>query len=250
MTKGRKPKERQRAFLRGDKEKEIVRFILENADLAREPLAEKMIAEIDWGVKAPEPEVLWKKISKYRNREPNPQDQPWHMGSLDRYPHSAEGVAAIMVAYRFAVQHEGSITIRQAKWIARLCEVPSRMFPAGPSDEELATLLIIWACEYANWELWCEVAGEENFNTTNIDYRIATRVVAPVDQWETVAEVLVKSSAHAPRELREWASEPEGKDSIRRQKEMREIVRRVEDNPDLAGDKELWARFDSLKEGK
>lgn len=135
MTKGRKPKKRLRAFLRGDKEREILDYVLKNSGMDRTALAEKMLAEIEWGAKPPEVEVLLKKISGYRNRTPSPEDQPWHMGILNDvkgfpdFPRSPSGVAAIMGARRFTIRRSVTLTIRQAKWIARLCEVPRWLYP-------------------------------------------------------------------------------------------------------------------------
>lgn len=247
----------RRAHLR-DKEPLIYRFVMANPEMTREPLAEKMIAEIDWGGKTPEPEVLWKKISKYRNREPIPQDQPWHIGTLNgpafkdsltslTFP---EGLGAVVGACRFAAQRDATLTIRQAKWIGRLCAVPKRMFPEL-GDKELLHLLIFWALQYASAEISSEVLGEP-FVTTGLDYYLWTEYPPPPPggyRFEAMAAHMLKAQAShdAPRRQREWLKDPANRETVRRRKEIRAILQdpKFAESPELGDRLELLVREDT-----
>lgn len=126
--------QRQRARIK-EKEGDILQLVVDNPRMKREALAEKMIAKIDWGGKAPEPEVLWKKISKYRKslKKPGPLDQPWHLGTLSAYPIPPEALPMVIRWWLFAAEfpreNEESydvyetaaptFTIRYAQWIGR-----------------------------------------------------------------------------------------------------------------------------------
>jgi len=243
----------KRAHLR-DKEQLILQFVMNNPGVAREPLADKMIAEIDWGAKAPEPEVLWKKISKYRNREPNPQDQPWHIGALNDSAFkdsltsltSPEGLAAVVGACRFAARRDATLTIRQAKWIGRLSAVPKQVFPEL-DDKEILHLLIFWALQYASAEMLSEVLGEKTFVTTSLDYYLTTEYPPPPHggyRFEEMAAHSLKAQAShdAARKQREWLKEPSNQEKVRKRKEMGAILR----NPRQAKDPESGDRFESL----
>lgn len=131
---------KRRAYVK-DKEKEIIAFVLANPGVAREPLAQKMIDEIDWGGKAPEPEVLWKKISKYRNVEPDPQDGPWHLSIQDADPRLAipnDAIPAVLKVWARRAEKDIGFTIREAKWVARLSGVV-------PDMAELSRLATVYA---------------------------------------------------------------------------------------------------------
>ena len=131
--------------------------------IRRELLAKKIIP--------PAVSTLKSMVSTARNRKTSPEDQPWHMGTFKLYNPSAVGLAEIVAAYRFAARHDAALTIRQAKWIGRLSAVPKRLFPDF-SDEEVTTWLIIWACDYADDEVWSEVA-KEPLNTADLDSLLA-----------------------------------------------------------------------------
>jgi len=125
-------------------------------------------------------------ISTARNRKPSPEEQPWHMGTFKQYAPSSVGLSGIMAAYRFAVQHKTTLTIREAKWIGRLSVVAQRMF-VTLSDRELGPLLITWALEYAEEEIWSEVS-KEPFDTTKLDSWVAMGDHMP-SEWELGARL-------------------------------------------------------------
>jgi hypothetical protein len=224
----------------------VVSRALGEPDTLRDDLAVKLEPEIrEMGYAPPARTTMWKMISAARNREPSPEDEPWHMSTLNDYPMSPEGLAATMEAYQFAAQYHAILTIRQAKWIARLSAVPRQLFPKGLSENELVGLRIIWALRYAQWELWCEVA-KESFDTTALDDQLATLKVKPLDQWETMAAFLLLGTPLEARKFRELANGPLGRQCIRRQRELLSIARRVTANPELMNDSEVTGRIGSL----
>lgn len=245
--------EPRRAMITSTEERLIHEYSTERyPNMGREELAEKMVAEIDWPTKEPAVEVLVRKISHYRQlhrqrRVDSPLDQPWHMGTLEleKYPQTPEGLAAVIAAYRFAAQHDATLTIRQAKWIGRLHAVPKRMWPEL-TDKELLPLLIYWALNYASTEVWSEVS-KDPFVTTPLDYWLVTDYPPPPREgyrFEAMAVDSLKklASSHATRRLREWLEEPRNKEKVRRRKEIVAILQ----NPKLAEDQELGERLDSL----
>jgi hypothetical protein len=241
-------------------EQYVLRRASKDRKTPRDKLADNLTVELrKLGKTPPAKDTLKKMISGERNREPFPEDQPWSMGTLKEYRRSPEAIAAIMEAYRFAVEHNGKLTIRQAKWIEHLSEVPRRMFPEGPNEKALTALLIIWACQYAQQEIWSELT-KKPLITTGLDHSIAMRHVGPVDQWETLAAFLLleqpTESELLPGEevdsrpqiaiMNEWTSRPMNKRSLERQDKIDKILRRMSDSPELANDATLKAQLASL----
>jgi hypothetical protein len=110
------------------------------------------------GEPVPGEETLMRMISEERNKDPNPEDQPWHFGTLNDYPLSPEGLKAVLEAYWFADRHGATLTIREAKWIGRLCAVP-KMFPRL-RDKDVIPWLISWGCDCADEEVLSEASGD------------------------------------------------------------------------------------------
>ena len=203
----------------------IISRVMGDHETPRDDLSVKLEGEIrKMGYAPPERSTMKKMISAVRNREPNPEDQPWHMGTLSDPAFndspisrmSPEGLAAVLGAYRFAAQHNATLTIRMAKWIGRLSVTAQRMFPTL-SDRELGPMLIVWATEYVGEELWSEVSGEA-FNTTRVDHLLAMDDPVP-SEWESLASVCVQHRETAEemrwlrarqiQEEREWRDFPD-----------------------------------------
>ncbi len=110
-----------RAWIGDDEELQICRYTLEFRDMRRTKLAEKIRAEVHWPGKRPEIEVLERKISHYRKHAvDHPEDKPWSMASLDRYPISPQAIPPVLACWKNAVQSGTILTIREAKWASRL----------------------------------------------------------------------------------------------------------------------------------
>lgn len=164
---------RQRAKI-GDKELQIIDYILNYKDMARTPLAEKMQTEIKWEGKAPEIEVLERKISKYRKEYRNrpttdPQDKPWSMATLDRPdipPIPPEALPAVLEVWKLRIDSEEwnfSFSIREAKWAARLSALIT-------DTKELSAR----AGQYARTEILYQLIGRP-FDSRGLDSLITGR---------------------------------------------------------------------------
>lgn len=110
------------------------------------------------GESVPGEDTLMRMISEERNKDSNPEDQPWHLGTLNDYPLSPEGIRAVLEAYWYADRNGTTLTIREAKWIGRLCAVP-KMFPRL-RDKDVIPWLISWGCGSADEEVLSEASGD------------------------------------------------------------------------------------------
>ncbi|MFP3880585.1 MAG: hypothetical protein ACLFVA_06495 [Dehalococcoidia bacterium] len=111
----------QRAWIRDDEELQICRYTLEFRHMQRTELAGKIQAEVHWPGKPPEIEVLERKISKYRKHAvDHPEDRPWSMATLDKYPIPPQAIPAVLACWKQRVESSGTLTIREAKWVSKL----------------------------------------------------------------------------------------------------------------------------------
>jgi hypothetical protein len=142
-------------------------FVLRHPVMKRTLLAEKMAAEIRWGGKPPEIEVLERKISHYRNLPVGPEEQPWSLGSLGQYSIPAAALPTIVDIVIGSAP--STLSIREAKWIGRLHAVQSLMSCEGHEGREKLSRLVEWARIYAANELLSEWAGEDSFDSRFLD---------------------------------------------------------------------------------
>lgn len=145
----------------------------------RQVLAEELIGEIKEKFPTEIPPVsdtVIKKISEARNKEVDALDTPWHMGTLEEYPLPAGAIARVLEVQNLQLQYEfvlkdfnGGVpfqvplTIRQAKWISRLCEIN------GLKD---AKVLFLASLVYWIEEVICEIARTP-FDTSQLDRIVA-----------------------------------------------------------------------------
>ena len=78
--------QRQRAYIGIEEEKRISHYSLSPLyrDMTRADLAKKIQKEIAWQGKPPEPEVLEKKVTYYRNIGDWEEDGPWSLGESSK----------------------------------------------------------------------------------------------------------------------------------------------------------------------
>ncbi len=132
--------EHKRALITDREQLAIAGYVAGFPDMQRTALAERILAEVKWPGKPPELEVLERKISLLRNHPiDGPQDKPWSMAALDKYPKlgiespSPEAISALIGIWKFRREQakavagqwssdmqEQPFTIREAKWSARL----------------------------------------------------------------------------------------------------------------------------------
>jgi len=76
------------------------------------------------GEVVPSEETIEKLISRARNHEDSPLDQPWCVGYLSKYPIPPEALPIVMDMYQSSLNMEGQrFTIRVALWVARLSQL-------------------------------------------------------------------------------------------------------------------------------
>jgi len=112
---------RERAWIGDEEEFQICHYALEFRNMKRTELAEKIQNEVRWPGKPPEIEVLERKISRYRKQAIDyPEDEPWSMATIDKYPIPPQAIPAVLACWKRCVQNDTALTIREAKWISRL----------------------------------------------------------------------------------------------------------------------------------
>jgi hypothetical protein len=169
MSKGPriKPEVRQHVIKRALQERKA----LDEEKLTLDTLVKRITRELKNDKKTPPaPSTMRRMLTDTLNREPSPEDQRWHMNTFKVYGPSSAGLAAIMKAYRFALCHGASLTIRQAKWISRLSEPVKAIY--GLPERELTALTIFRALGYASDEVLSEVMGRP-FDSTDRDTELA-----------------------------------------------------------------------------
>lgn len=112
---------RERAWIGDEEEFQICHYTLEFHNMKRTELAEKIQNEVRWPGKPPEIEVLERKISHYRKQAIDyPEDEPWSMATIDKYPIPPQAIPAVLACWKRSVQNDMALTIREAKWVSRL----------------------------------------------------------------------------------------------------------------------------------
>jgi len=87
----------------------------------------------------------------------NPQEKPWSMATLDKYPISPDAVPAVLNVWKFRTENGDTFTVREAKWTARLSAFERDM-------EKLFSLV----SSYARTELMFELV-DRPFDSTVLD---------------------------------------------------------------------------------
>ena len=156
----------------GRKEQTIMDYALDNREMCRTPLAEKMKTEIKWEGKAPAIEVLERKISWYWNHaETGLNDQPWSMATLDRHPIPPAALLVVLAVWKHRHStSDKSFSIREAKWAARLSPLLAKKkgkYFGVPFFWKIADLSIM-ATVYARAELTYDLIGKD-FDSTFLD---------------------------------------------------------------------------------
>jgi len=110
---------------------EIAAFIAHVYDQHRTWKAKEVQREVSYLLRKKNPQLpkgwpglsaVQKVLAKLRKPQPpNPQDEPWSMASLEKYPIPPEALPTVYKAWLYCnVEADMPFTIRQAKWIVRL----------------------------------------------------------------------------------------------------------------------------------
>jgi hypothetical protein len=175
----------KRAHISKEKEKEIITLVWENPDMPPKLLADRLLEKIKWKGKVPEFDVLKKKVLKYRNHEKSPQEGPWSTATLGDYPIPPEALPKVLEIWKLTLHSEEisfennvmsweeRLTIREAKWAARLSAVKPpehKIIGEGPKTTfEGADWLLALATWYARHEELNEILGHP-FDSGELDY--------------------------------------------------------------------------------
>jgi len=112
------------------------------------------------GERVPSEDTLVKIISQARNREPNPFDAPWSLGTLTKYDLPPEAIPTIIAIQE--IRHN-TLDIREAWWVSRL-----RCLVSSPKVLSIEEVLSLWAIKYASQEEIAEISNTE-FDTSELD---------------------------------------------------------------------------------
>ena len=160
---------------------------LEEPRLPRDVVALHLRDEIERiGELPPSEETLIKMVSRERNREPNPLDEPWSLGMMSKYradfPPEIVPVLIEIEKLQMYCNYETPkerLTIRQAQWIARLYhlirEIYMKRYPKELEDaikkpvKEYLWMFYMIADVYAVWEEINEITGGKYIDTSLLD---------------------------------------------------------------------------------
>lgn len=110
-------------------------------------------------------------------------DKPWHLGSLEEYNLPSEAIPYVLAVQDFSEKYPDQlfkeprqpVTIRQAKWIARLYGIVAASgfkfksnWPFKDNKVKVAAYLYDWSKLYALHEITCKLSNIP-FNTTELD---------------------------------------------------------------------------------
>ncbi len=149
---------------------------LEEPKTPRDAVALHLSEDIErMGEISPSEDTLKKMISKERNREPNPLEQPWCLGTLSNYkgdfPPEVVPVLVKVQKLQKRSDWEGpkELTIRQAQWIARLYHLIREIWVERYPDKDWGWMVWLIANVYAKREEMSEIIGEKYFDTSRTD---------------------------------------------------------------------------------
>lgn len=127
------------------------------------------------GEPVPTEDTLARMISEARNKQPSDLEKPWCIGACDYYNIPSDMIPIINEVQQLkAIEHKeeplGEISVREARWIARLYPVmkPIMSKLAMHNENELLWLLFI-AISYAQRERVSEQINEQYPNTIDLD---------------------------------------------------------------------------------
>ncbi len=127
------------------------------------------------GEVSPTEETLARMISNARNREPSELERPWSIGACAHYGISPESTPALMDVQKERESDKrknapGTLTIREARWIARLYPVAQPLINKMPyADESGPYWLSLVASSYVIRERVSEQMNEQYPNTLDLD---------------------------------------------------------------------------------
>jgi len=154
----------------------ISQAIHDSKTMPRRALAVRLQELIErMGEVSPTEDTLARMISEARNKQPSELEKPWSIGACAQYDIPPDIIPILIKIQRLkAVEDEegslGEITIREARWIARLYPAAEPVISelTFSNDRQLLWLLFI-ASSYAQRERVSEQINEQYPNTSDLD---------------------------------------------------------------------------------
>jgi hypothetical protein len=154
----------------------ISQAIHDSKTMPRRALAVRLQELIErMGEVSPTEDTLARMISEARNKQPSELEKPWSIGACAQYNIQPDIIPILIKIQKLkAVENEagslGEITIREARWIARLYPVAEQLINKLDfyDDRRLLWLLFI-ASSYVQRERVSEQINEQYPNTSDLD---------------------------------------------------------------------------------
>ena len=155
----------------------ISQAIHESKTMPRRALAVRLQELIDkMGEPLPTEDTLVKMISEARNKQPSELEKMWCIGACAYYNISTDMIPILIKIQKLkAAENEkegalGEITIREARWIARLYHVAKPLISKFPDVEENELLWLDFiASSYVQRDRVSEQMNEQYPDTTDLD---------------------------------------------------------------------------------
>jgi len=154
----------------------ISQAIHDSKTMPRRALAVRLQELIErMGEVSPTEDTLARMISEARNKQPSELEKPWNIGSCAQYNILPDIIPILIKIQKLKAAEDkegslGEITIREARWIARLYPAAEPLISklAFGDDRRLLWLLFI-ADNYAQRERVSEQINEQYPNTSDLD---------------------------------------------------------------------------------
>ena len=154
----------------------ISQAIHDSKTMPRRALAVRLQELIErMGEVSPTEDTLARMISEARNKQPSELEKPWSIGACAQYNIPPEIIPILIKIQKLkAVEDEegslGEITIREAKWIAQLCQAAEPLISKlAVGDDRRLLLLLFIANSYVQRERVSEQINEQYPNTSDLD---------------------------------------------------------------------------------
>jgi hypothetical protein len=154
----------------------ISQAIHDSKTMPRRALAVRLQELIErMGEVSPTEDTLARMISEARNKQPSELEKPWSIGACAQYNIPTDIIPILIKIQKLkAVEDEegslGEITIREARWIARLYPAVEPLISKSAFDDDRKLLWLLFIADnYAQRERVSEQMNEQYPNTSDLD---------------------------------------------------------------------------------
>jgi len=154
----------------------IGQAIHDSKNMPRRALAVRLQDIIEkMGEISPSEDTLVKMISEARNKQPSELDQPWSIGACDEYNIPPDIIPTLIRLQKLKAVYDegespGKITIKEARWVARLYPVAEPVIDRLFKNEEGSLWwLSLIVNSYVQRERVSEQMSEQYPNTSDLD---------------------------------------------------------------------------------